>query len=85
MIMKRQNLLLAAILFAAVSAFGATDYGLTVGGVDVTSDNCSNITGDNIKQYKTDVEYYIKYDPSTKTLTIKNIKIKAIFLNYIIL
>ena len=74
--MKRQNLLLAAILFAAVSAFGATDYGLTVGGVDVTSDNCSNITGDNIKQYKTDVEYYIKYDPSTKTLTIKNIKIK---------
>ena len=81
--MKRLNLLLAAILFVAVSAFGATDYGLTVGGVDVTSDNCSNITGDNIKQYKTDVEYYIKYDPSTKTLKIKNIKIKVIFLSYI--
>ena len=51
MIMKRLNLLLAAILFAAVSAFGATDYGLTVGGVDVTSDNCSNITGEHIKKH----------------------------------
>ena len=76
--MKRQNLLLAAILFAAVSAFGATDYGLTVGGVDVTSDNCSNITGEHIEKHSsaTDDEYYIKYDPSTKTLTFKNILIE---------
>ena len=76
--MKRQNLLLAAILFAAVSAFGATDYGLTVGGVDVTSDNCSNITGEHIEKHSsaTDDEYYIKYDPATKTLTFKNILIK---------
>ena len=76
--MKRQNLLLAAILFATVSAFGATDYGLTVGGVDVTSDNCSNITGEHIKKHSsaTDDEYYIKYVPSTKTLTFKNIQIE---------
>ena len=76
--MKRQNLLLAAILFAAVSAFGATDYGLTVGGVDVTSDNCSNITGEHIEKHSsaTDDEYYIKYDPATKTLTFKNILIE---------
>ncbi|MBQ1988075.1 MAG: hypothetical protein II235_08140, partial [Muribaculaceae bacterium] len=72
------NLLLAAILFAAVSAFGATDYGLTVGGVDVTSDNCSNITGEHIEKHSsaTDDEYYIKYDPATKTLTFKNILIE---------
>ena len=76
--MKRLNLLLAAILFAAVSAFGATDYGLTVGGVDVTSDNCSNITGEHIEKHSsaTDDEYYIKYDPATKTLTFKNILIE---------
>ena len=76
--MKRQNLLLAAILFAAVSAFGATDYGLTVGGVDVTSDNCSNITGEHIEKHSsaTDDEYYIKYDLATKTLTFKNILIE---------
>ena len=76
--MKRLNLLLAAILFVAVSAFGATDYGLTVGGVDVTSDNCSNITGEHIEKHSsaTDDEYYIKYDPATKTLTFKNILIE---------
>lgn len=48
--MKRLNLFLVAILFVAISSWGATDYGLTVGGVDVTSDNCSNITGEHIKK-----------------------------------
>ena len=74
--MKRLNLFLVAILFVSISSWGATDYGLTVGGVDVTSDNCSNITGEHNKKYATDDEYYIKYDPATKTLTFKNILIE---------
>ena len=76
--MKRLNLFLVAILFVAISSWGATDYGLTVGGVDVTSDNCSNITGEHIEKHSsaTDDEYYIKYDPATKTLTFKNILIE---------
>ena len=73
--MKRLNILFATILIATASAFGATDYGLTVGGVDVTSDNCTNVTGDNIKPNLSG-EFYVKYDPSTKTLTLKNIKIE---------
>jgi len=73
--MKRLSILLSTILIVAVSAFGATDYGLTVGGVDVTSDNCTNVTGDNIKPNLSG-EFYVKYDHSTKTLTLKNIRIE---------
>lgn len=75
--MKKLYSFFAIFTLTAVSAFGITDYGLTVGGVDVTSYNCSNITGEHIKKISsaTDDEYYIKYDPSTKTLTFKNILI----------
>ena len=76
--MKKLYTFFAIFTLTAVSAFGATDYGLTVGGVDVTSDNCSNITGEHIEKHSsaTDDEYYIKYDPVTKTLTFKNILIE---------
>ena len=76
--MKKLYTFFAIFTLTAVSAFGATDYGLTVGGVDVTSDNCSNITGEHIEKHSsaTDDEYYIKYDPATKTLTFKNILIE---------
>lgn len=76
--MKKLYTFFAIFTLTAVSAFGATDYGLTVGGVDVTSDNCSNITGEHIEKHSsaTDDEYYIKYDPLTKTLTFKNILIE---------
>ncbi|MBQ2839324.1 MAG: hypothetical protein II990_03985 [Muribaculaceae bacterium] len=76
--MKKLYSFFAIFTLTAVSAFGATDYGLTVGGVDVTSDNCSNITGEHIEKHSsaTDDEYYIKYDPATKTLTFKNILIE---------
>lgn len=73
--MKRFKLLLTAILFVTAGAFGATKYGLKVGGVDVTSDNCSSVTGDNIKPNLSG-EFYVKYDHSAKTLTVKNIKIE---------
>ena len=73
--MKKLYTFFAIFTLAAVSAFGATDYGLTAGGVDVTSDNCSKITGEHIEKHSsaTDDEYYIKYDPATKTHTFKNI------------
>ena len=73
--MKKLYTFFAIFTLTAVSAFGATDYGLTVGGVDVTSDNCTNVTGDNIKPNLSG-EFYVKYDHSTKTLTLKNIRIE---------
>ena len=62
-------------VFVFVNVF-AEDYGFKVGGVSVTSSNCGNITGNNIKRYKEGESYYAKYDPSTTTLTLKNVKIE---------
>ena len=53
----------------------ATNYGFSVGGIDVTSDNASNVTGDNIKKYKSGKDFYVKYDPDTKTLRMSNVSI----------
>lgn len=64
---------LMALLPAATSA--ATDYGLTVGGVKVTSANCDNITGTNIKPLDDKVSCSVKYDPDSKTLTMSNVRI----------
>ena len=66
--------LFLVFVFVFVNVF-AEDYGFKVGGVSVTSSNYTNITGDNIKRYKDGVSYKASYNPSTKTLTLKNIKI----------
>lgn len=51
---------------AAFSAPTATDYGLKVAGVDVTSDNCADLSViDGVKGT-------VSYDPATKTLTLKD-------------
>ncbi|MBQ9169200.1 MAG: hypothetical protein IJ148_00040 [Bacteroidaceae bacterium] len=50
-------------------------YGIKVAGVSVTSDNCNNITGSNIKAFL-DGMPHASYDPSTKTLTLDNILIE---------
>lgn len=51
---------------AAFSAPTATDYGLRVAGVDVTSDNCADLSViDGVKGT-------VSYDPATKTLTLQN-------------
>lgn len=51
---------------AAFSAPTATDYGLKVAGVDVTSDNCADLSViDGVKGT-------VSYDPATKTLTLQN-------------
>ena len=51
---------------AAFSAPTATDYGLKVAGVDVTSDNCADLSViDGVKGT-------VSYDPATKTLTLQD-------------
>ncbi|MBR3114665.1 MAG: hypothetical protein IKH47_02655 [Bacteroidaceae bacterium] len=61
-------------VFVFVNVF-AEDYGIKVGGVSVTSSNCNNVTGDKITAYNSGQSYSVKYNPSTKTLTLKNVRI----------
>ena len=62
--MKKLFLLLAAICCAVV--MNAETYGLSVGGVQVTSDNASNILGNGTASY----------DASSNTLTLNNADIR---------
>ena len=77
--MQKRNDMKKILFFVFVFVFVnvcAEDYGIKVGGVSVTSSNCNNVTGSNIKAYKEGESYYVKYDPSTTTLTLKNVKIE---------
>ena len=58
-------------IMAAVSSLAATSYGFSLGGTKVTSSNCQNITGSNIKSGTA------SYDPNKKILTLKNVKIEV--------
>ncbi len=60
-------LLLATVLPAAGMA--ATNYGIYVAGVPVTSDNARNITGSDI------LSGYATYDASKNMLTLNNMEI----------
>ena len=80
--MKKLQLFSLLLMLACFvpQAARAEYYGIKVGGVSVTSDNCDNITGDRIKTYKSktfnpDVSW-VRYNPSTKTLTLHNIQIE---------
>ena len=70
------------ILTALCTLFGtwgmvahAKYYGIKVGGVEVTDDNASNVTGSNIKAKVSSRPYSVVYNASTNTLTLDNIKI----------
>ena len=71
------------VAMAAFSIQAATKYQINVGNVEVTSDNKDNVKGGDIKYYThdgtvTSTQYYdayVKYDPSTNTLTLRNIYI----------
>lgn len=72
-------LLLALMPQAALAEY----YGIKVGGVSVTSDNCDNITGSNIWSYGysqtrtlNPAVSRVSYDPETKTLTLNYIQIE---------
>ena len=59
-------------LMPTVAFAETTSYNLWVGGVEVTSDNASNITGEGITGTVT-------YDDSTKTLTLDNVNIDSVY------
>ena len=60
----RQLSLFFALLLLPMGVWGQTDYGLTVGGVDVTSENAANIIGDNIQGT-------VSFDVQTGALTLE--------------
>ncbi len=61
--------LLLSIAACCLAASAATKYEINVAGVEVTSDNCSRITGGDIKSG------YAVYDASSNTLTCYKLKI----------
>lgn len=71
----RGKLVMALMALLPAAASAATDYGVTVAGVKVTSNNYSNVTGTNIKPLDASKASYVKYAPSTKTLTLRNVKL----------
>jgi Leucine-rich repeat (LRR) protein len=76
--MKKLQLFSLLLMLACFvpQAARAEYYGIKVGGVSVTSDNCNNITGEYITPNNEEDDYYVRYEPSTKTLTLHNICIK---------
>ena len=73
---KLLSSLLCTLLCALCSTVSAaTNYGIKVGGVSVTSDNAANVTGSNIKENVMGRPYYVVYEASTKTLRMYNVKI----------
>lgn len=60
-------LLLLFALLLLPSCLQAEDYGITIAGVQVTSDNASSITGANITSGT------VSFDASTNTLTLNNV------------
>jgi hypothetical protein len=78
---KRLLSLCLALTTVSVSAL-AESYGIFVGGVEVTSSNCNNVTGGDIKAYSTSVNggqpkvTFVKGSGSTPSkLTLWNVKI----------
>ncbi len=65
----KKSVLLLLLLVTTIAAQAATDYNFYVGGVRVTSDNCSNITGSNITSGTA------VFTPSDNTLTLTNVTI----------
>ena len=65
--MKRFLLLLALPLLC-VLAVQASDYGINVGGVEVSTSNYNNVTGKDINSGAT-----VKYDPTNKVLTLSGL------------
>lgn len=64
---------LFVMLLAPQRAWAQADYGLTVAGVAVTSENASAITGENI----TSSAGSVSYNNSTKTLTLNNARFEG--------
>ena len=80
--MKKIQLLSLLLMLACFvpQAARAEYYGIQVGGVRVTSDNCNNITGSNIWRYngpgEPAADGSVTYDPETKTLRLNCVQIQ---------
>lgn len=61
------------MVVATLVAPAATKYEINVGGVEVTSDNSSNVTGGAITKLSSNGK--VSYNASTKTLTLTDISI----------
>ncbi len=57
--------LLVALVIGATGMRAATNYGINVAGVEVTSSNCNNVTGSKITGS-------VSYNPTSKILTLNN-------------
>ena len=66
---KRLFLLMMSVALA-LPFHAATNYGIRIGGVAVTSDNCHNISGDGVS---TQADGKVSYDPTTNVLTLKGV------------
>ena len=64
-----RKLILALTLMLSVVAVQAANYGINVGGVEVSTSNYYNVTGGQIKRGT------VSYNPSTNTLTLNNVDI----------
>lgn len=64
------TLLVTAMTLLPQSVWGQIEYGLTVGGVVVTSENAESIIGDNIQGS-------VSFDPSTNTLTLSSASVSG--------
>ena len=65
--MKKIILAFAMALLGVIAA-QASDYGINVGGVEVSTSNYNNVTGKDINSGAS-----VRYDPSSKTLTISGL------------
>lgn len=75
---KRLFILCLALTAVCASTMAQTKYGIYVGGVEVTSANCSNVTGTNIKALSATVnggKPSVVFEPSKNTLTLWNVKV----------
>ena len=68
--MKKALSFLLIALLATMAAQAAIDYGIEVGGVKVTSDNCDDVTGSSIT-----ANSKVSYSPTTNTLTLRRVRI----------
>lgn len=74
--MKKIFLALIALVACGMAALAATKYEINVGGIEVTSSNCNNVTGGNISITTGCSEGYVKYNESDNELKLYNITIK---------
>ena len=80
--MSKRLLTMCFMLTAVAVSTLAENYGIYVGGVQVTSNNASDLTKNNSKihAYSTSVNNgkpYAKFDKSSNTLTLWNVKIST--------